>query len=66
MFLVRQAPPKDRGHMLNTVYATGESVVAAWMVRAWTESVGVLDFLRDLLVNSVGFVWEPTCNGSKP
>jgi hypothetical protein len=42
------------------------SAIAARTVRAYTESVKVLDFLRDLLVKHVGLTREPTCNGSRP
>jgi hypothetical protein len=41
----------------------GLSIVAGQVVRAYVESVGILDFLRDLLSKPVGLTQEPTCNG---
>jgi hypothetical protein len=78
MLLVRQPPPKDRGHMLSTknVLANGSdlranglrsglSVVAARTVRACAESARVPDFLRGLITKHAGLTREPTCNGSR-
>jgi hypothetical protein len=44
----------------------GWSTVAAWMVRACTESVRIPRFLRDLLPIFARLAREPTCNGSRP
>jgi hypothetical protein len=79
MFLVRQSPPKGRGHMLITrnVLADGPalrldgprfgwSTMVVRMVRACAESVRVPSFSCDLLAKTAGLAREMTCNGSRP
>jgi hypothetical protein len=56
---VRQPPPIGRGHVLSTK-------MGRRTIHAWKELVRVLNILRDLLANSAGFVWESTCNVSRP
>ena len=79
MLLVRQPPPKGRGHMLSSNYGSADCprlgpdgprsglyAVVARTVRACAESIRVLIFLRDLLAKPARLTQEPTCNGSRP
>jgi hypothetical protein len=79
MLLVRQPPPKGRGHMLRTknVIADGpalrpddprsrRSAVVARTVRVCTELVRVPSSSRDLLTKTARLAQETTCSRSIP
>jgi hypothetical protein len=55
MLLVRQPPPKGRGHMLRTEIDRADS--------PRVRRIRVPSFLRDLLAKSMGLIRETTCNG---
>ena len=65
MLLLRQPPPKGKGHMLRAQIDradgpwSGQSIVVARTVRACVESVSVPNSSRDLLAKT-------TCSGSIP
>jgi hypothetical protein len=71
MLLVRQPPPKGRGHMLKTKKSRadgpalrpdgpwfGQSAVVARTVRTCSESVRVTSFSWDVLPKTAGLTWE--------
>jgi hypothetical protein len=73
MFLVCSAPPKDRGHMLDTKLSTrrsgpevGRSMSMGWTVRASAERIRVPSFVLRLLARFAGFARKSVCKGSSP
>jgi hypothetical protein len=79
MLLVRQPPPKGRGHMLSSKSGLADGLalrtdgprsrrpaVMARTVRACAESVRVPSFSRDLLPKTTGLAQETTRSGSRP
>jgi hypothetical protein len=79
MLLVRQPPPKGRGHMLGEGNNradgpalwpdgqwSGQSAGVARTVRACAESVRVSSFSRYLLAKTTGLARKTTYSGSRP
>jgi hypothetical protein len=79
MLLVRSAPPKGRGHMLEPILSradgpalrpdgprSGRSAPGGRTVRACAEQFRVPSFVLRLLARFVGFTRKFVCNGSNP